>query len=65
MEPGISEILETNMIEDETPLTLANFLSGDDTLKKLALSIMITKEMMQRYPMLRKPVLDIIAKSSV
>ncbi len=26
MEPGISEILETNMIEEECPQTLANFL---------------------------------------
>jgi hypothetical protein len=67
VEPGISEILESqpHILEDDPPQTLGAFLSGGDALQKLALSVMITKELMQRYPMLRQPVLDIIAKSSV
>jgi len=68
VEPGISEILESqpHILEDNpAPQSLGAFLSRGDALQKLALSVMITKELMQRYPMLRQPVLDIIAKSSV
>jgi hypothetical protein len=56
--PGIYDILN-----DEKALAgfcnekLKEFLSGEDALKKYALSLLITKELMQRFPNLKEPIL--------
>jgi len=43
-----------------TPKTLEEFLTGQDTYRKLALSILVIKECMERQPYLRKPLSDLI-----